>query len=80
MKVSQRFKEKTVFSLEIFPPKPNSPENVIYDTLDELKDIKPDFISVTYGASGGSNCSKTIEITSAIKNKYQKSEYYEMYS
>lgn len=71
MKVSQRFKEKTVFSLEIFPPKPNSPENVIYDTLDELKDIKPDFISVTYGASGGSNCSKTIEITSAIKNKYQ---------
>ena len=71
MKVSQRFKEKTVFSLEIFPPKPNSPENVIYDTLDELKDIKPDFISVTYGASGGSNCSKTNEITSAIKNKYR---------
>lgn len=70
MKTADIFKHKTVFSLEVFPPKPDSNENVIYDTLDKLSDIKPDFISVTYGAGGGKNGCKTIQIASDIKNKY----------
>ena len=53
MKLSQLFNpEKTVFSFEIFPPKRDNPIQTVYDTLDELQDLKPDFISVTYGASG----------------------------
>lgn len=70
MKIAELFKTKIVFSLEIFPPKPTSPESTIYDTLDGLKDIHPDFISVTYGAGGGANSGKTLEIASAIKNRY----------
>ena len=48
MKVCELFgKGKTVFSCEVFPPKPDMPIDSIYTTLDGLKDIKPDFISVT---------------------------------
>ena len=70
MKTAEIFKNKTVFSLEIFPPKPDSDENVIYDTLEQLSDIRPDFISVTYGAGGGKNGSRTIKIASDIVSKY----------
>lgn len=70
MKISDLFQEKTVLSFEVFPPKPSADESVIYNTLDELSDLKPDFISVTYGAGGGKNGSKTIKIASDIKHKY----------
>ena len=43
---------RTVFSCEVFPPKRTSPIDSIYRTLDGLKDIRPDFISVTFGAGG----------------------------
>ncbi|WP_027400443.1 methylenetetrahydrofolate reductase [NAD(P)H] [Anaerovorax odorimutans] len=62
--------KKTVISLEIFPPKIDSPVETVFKTLDELKDIKPDFISVTYGA-GGKAKDRTIEIASKIKNDYK---------
>lgn len=70
MKISDLFQEKTVISFEVFPPKPSADESIIYKALDELSDLKPDFISVTYGAGGGKNGSKTIKIASDIKHKY----------
>ena len=72
MKIAQLFgKGKTVFSCEVFPPKKTSPVDSIYKTLDGLKDIKPDFISVTYGAGGSSNVNQsTAEIASIIQNQY----------
>ena len=70
MKISDLFQEKTVLSFEVFPPKPSADESIIYKALDELSDLKPDFISVTYGAGGGKNGSKTIKIASDIKHKY----------
>ncbi|WP_294410233.1 methylenetetrahydrofolate reductase [NAD(P)H] [uncultured Ruminococcus sp.] len=69
MKTAELFEHKTVFSLEVFPPKPDTDESVIYDTLNELSDISPDFISVTYGAGGGQNGCKTIQIASDIKER-----------
>ncbi len=70
MKIKELFKYgRPVISLEIFPPKPESPVETILDTIDALSDLKPDFISVTYGA-GGSSKSHTIEIANLIKNKY----------
>ena len=57
MKTSELFKKKRVFSFEIFPPKRTAPVQTIYDTVEELADLKPDFISVTYGA-GGSETSR----------------------
>lgn len=70
MKTADLFEQKTVFSLEVFPPKPDADESVIYDTLEQLADISPDFISVTYGAGGGKNGCKTIQIASDIQNRY----------
>lgn len=61
--------KKTVISLEIFPPKWDSPIETVFKTLDDLKDINPDFISVTYGA-GGKAKDRTVEIASKIKNEY----------
>ena len=70
MKTADLFEHKTVFSLEVFPPKPDADESVIYSTLEELSDIHPDFISVTYGAGGGRNGCKTIQIASDIQDMY----------
>lgn len=71
MKLSNLFNgEKTVFSFEVFPPKRDMPIETIYNTLDELQHLKPDFISVTYGASGSLADNSTCEIASAIKHKY----------
>ncbi|HZK02042.1 MAG TPA: methylenetetrahydrofolate reductase, partial [Anaerovoracaceae bacterium] len=71
MKIKDMFNAKrTVMSLEIFPPKYTSPIETIFQTLDALSDIKPDFISVTYGA-GGKAKDRTIEIASKIKNDYK---------
>ena len=70
MKTSELFGKGTVLSFEIFPPKPTADEKVIYETLDGLSGLNPDFISVTYGAGGGNNCRKTVRIASDIKHKY----------
>lgn len=71
MKTAELFKKKTVLSFEVFPPKRTASVDTIYNTLDKLKKLTPDFISVTYGAGGSENCKATLDIASAIKNKYQ---------
>lgn len=45
------FRDHTVFSFEIFPPKRNASIDTVYHTLDGLQGLHPDFISVTYGAA-----------------------------
>ena len=59
--------EEIEFSCEVFPPKRNDDIYDIFRTLDEIKELNPDFISVTYGA-GGSNSKKTATIASYIQN------------
>ena len=63
-----------MFSFEVFPPKKDMPVDVIYDTLDHLSDLEPDFISVTCGAGGSSSNAGTrmLEVADAIKNKYNR--------
>lgn len=71
MKISDKFnKGKTVFSFEVFPPKKSSAIDTIYKTLEQLGDLNPDYISVTYGA-GGSNPGITAEIAQKIINDYK---------
>lgn len=71
MKISELFKSgRTVFSFEIFPPKKNGSIDTVYKTLDELTDLHPDFISVTYGAGGSVPGCSTREIVTIIKEKY----------
>lgn len=71
MRISSIYeKKKTVFSLEVFPPKKTSSVESIYETLDGLRGINPDFISVTYGAGGNTADSNTRNIAEIIKKEY----------
>lgn len=72
MKITDIFnsKEKAVFSFEVFPPKKTSPIESVYSKLEEICSLKPDFISVTYGAGGTGGHSRTCEIASKIKNDF----------
>jgi methylenetetrahydrofolate reductase (NADPH) len=51
----------TSLSIELFPPKDSEGEARLWRAVDELKALKPDFVSVTYGA-GGSTRDRTIRI------------------
>ncbi|MEG0238104.1 MAG: methylenetetrahydrofolate reductase [NAD(P)H] [Clostridium sp.] len=71
MNIREIFNEKKlVLSFEVFPPKSTSPVKSIYKALNELSSLRPDFISVTYGAGGSLTNNKTSEISSLIKNVY----------
>ena len=65
--IKENYNKKTIFSCEVFPPKRNDDIYEIFKTLDEIKLLNPDFISVTYGA-GGSNSKKTATIAAYIQN------------
>lgn len=69
MKISEILKTKKTLSFEVFPPKKDSENyNRLLETIKSLKKYNPDFISVTYGASG-SLSKNTVEIASFIKNE-----------
>lgn len=61
---------KPVLSFEIFPPKKEAALKNIDETLGLLCDLKPDFISVTFGAGGSTGDNKTVEIAKKIKENY----------
>lgn len=61
-------KASPCFSFEFFPPKTPDGEKSLYAAVDDLKSLKPGFVSVTYGA-GGSTQEKTLEIVSRIKRE-----------
>lgn len=71
MRIKELFKEKkVVYSFEIFPPKLTSPIKTVFDTIDELSLLGPDYISVTYGAGGNLSNNRTTELASLVKNKH----------
>lgn len=71
MKISSKFQpDQVVFSLEIFPPKQTSKIETLYSMLDELSEIRPDSISVTYGAGGNVADLRTVDLAGTIKNDY----------
>lgn len=63
--------KKTVISFEVFPPKKEDGIETVYEAIGSLGALKPDFISVTYGAGGSdSGKSLTAEIARRIKDKH----------
>ncbi len=44
--------ERPLFSFEFFPPKSDAGERVLGLALESLRQLDPDFVSVTYGAGG----------------------------
>ena len=64
-------KRKTVVSFEIFPPKKGTGTlESITNKLEGFSRLKPDFISVTYGA-GGSTSGNTCAIAGKVKNEFK---------
>jgi methylenetetrahydrofolate reductase (NADPH) len=63
-------RQRPVFSVEFFPPK--TPEGVaqLFETVEALKPLEPDYVSVTYGA-GGSTRDGTVEIAARIKQEHE---------
>ncbi len=53
--------KRATFSIELFPPKDGEGESKLWQTVEALKSLHPDFVSVTYGA-GGSTRDRTIRI------------------
>lgn len=71
MRIKEIFnKKKPVLSFEIFPPKKEGELKNIDVTLQELCQLHPDFISVTFGAGGSVSNNLTIEIAKKIKYEY----------
>ncbi len=58
-------------SFEVFPPKKDDEFEKAYEVLNQLNELEPEFISVTYGA-GGSRSKKTIELSSYIQNDLKR--------
>ena len=69
MKISQLFHAgRPIFSFEFFPPKDDAAAAALMETIEALRGLKPDFVSVTYGA-GGSTRTKTLELVARIKHQ-----------
>ena len=56
---------RPLFSFEFFPPKDEIQQRQLWQTVRELESLGPDFVSVTYGASGSTR-DRTITATEAI--------------
>ena len=68
MRIDEILKQKRTLSFEVFPPKKDGAEKeALFETIDELKKLHPDFVSVTYGAGGG-NARGAVEIAGHIKS------------
>lgn len=59
-------KGKPALSVEIFPPKTEKGVNNLFSELEKLKQIKPEFVSVTYGA-GGSTRNLTSDLALQVR-------------
>ena len=45
--------DATTFSFEFFPPKTDEASSALFENIAQLESLKPSFVSVTYGAGGG---------------------------
>ncbi len=69
-KIKEIFKQKKpTFSFELFPPKTEQGFQNLLETIRALAGLRPDFISCTYGAGGGSR-EKTLDVIQHIQDKH----------
>lgn len=55
-------------SFEFFPPKSEQGFAQLYQTIEELRPLHPSYVSVTYGAGGGTR-QKTVDLVGKIQNE-----------
>ncbi len=69
MHIQDIFKrDETTLSFEFFPPKTQASAETLYQTITQLEELKPSFVSVTYGA-GGSTRQLTHDLVVRIHEK-----------
>ena len=56
---------RPTFSFEFMPPKSQDAERQLWQTIRELEPLRPDFVSITYGA-GGSTRDTTVSVTERV--------------
>ncbi len=59
---------RRLFSFEFFPAKTEAGERQLWQAIRELEPLRPDFVSVTYGA-GGSTRDRTVAMTGRIASE-----------
>ena len=70
MKLTELFAQnKLSLSFEVFPPKTDSVFESVKHAVEEIAKLHPSFMSVTYGAGGGTS-RYTLEIAKDIKQNY----------
>ena len=70
MKLTDLFaKNKLSLSFEVFPPKTDTAFESVKHATEEIAKLRPSFMSVTYGAGGGTS-RYTLEIAKNIKEQY----------
>ena len=70
MKLTELFKKDgLLLSFEVFPPKTDSAFDSVKTATEEIAKLRPSFMSVTYGAGGGTS-KYTLEIAKNIKAEY----------
>ena len=70
MKIIDLLKKDTLsISFEVFPPKTDTSFESVRMAVENIAKLKPAFMSVTYGAGGGTSA-YTLEIAKEIKEKY----------
>jgi methylenetetrahydrofolate reductase (NADPH) len=67
-RISDLLAERTTISFEFFPPKNEAGWLSLGHTIAQLEDLRPDFVSVTYGA-GGSTRTKTRDLVSWVRRQ-----------
>lgn len=60
--------KKQSYSFEIFPPKKTSNFESVVNVIENLCSLKPEYISVTYGAGGSIRNNQTVKLCKIIKN------------
>ena len=70
MKLTESFSQnKLSLSFEVFPPKTDTAFESVKHAVQEIAKLRPSFMSVTYGAGGGTS-RYTLEIAKEIKETY----------
>ena len=70
MKLTELFnKDKLSLSFEVFPPKTDTAFESVKSATEEIAKLSPSFMSVTYGAGGGTS-KYTLDIAKNIKEQY----------
>ncbi len=71
MKISEILRsQKLALSFEVFPPKTESGFESVKSATEEIAALRPSFMSVTYGAGGGTS-RYTLDIAKNIRERYQ---------